>query len=91
MLGHCIVATLHGSWNRTTPPREQTNRKAASTTGLEKSCTTSTNQSSNEDNCRHHKEALTNKNNTKEYINHAAPFCPGTNKLYQASPSWPAD
>ena len=59
--------------------------KAASSMGFEKSCTISTSQSSNGDNCHNHKEAVANKNNTKEHINRAAPFCPGPNKLNQAT------
>jgi hypothetical protein len=43
------------------PKRQQITSKAASSMGFEESCTISTNQSSNGDNCHHHKEAVTNK------------------------------
>jgi hypothetical protein len=60
--------------------------KAVSSISFEMSCTISTNQSSNGDNCHHHKEAVSNKNNNKERMNHAAPFFPGLNNLHQESP-----
>jgi hypothetical protein len=44
-----MVATLLGSWNRTNPKMQQITSKAASSTDFEKSCTISTNQSSNGD------------------------------------------
>jgi hypothetical protein len=65
MQGHCMVATLLGSWNWTTPKMQQITSKAASSTDFEKSCTISTNQSSNGDDCHHHKEAVTNKKTLK--------------------------
>ena len=48
--------------------------KAGRNMDFEKSCTISTSQSSNGDNCHRHKEAVTNENNTKEHITMLLPF-----------------